>query len=37
MPKLGYDLSGEIGLEFRPGLRFFCYEKLIAVGANSPQ
>ena len=35
MPKLGYDLSGEIGLEFRPGLRFFCYEKLLAVGANS--
>jgi GNAT superfamily N-acetyltransferase len=26
-PKLGYELAGEIGLEFRPGLRFFCYEK----------
>jgi ribosomal protein S18 acetylase RimI-like enzyme len=26
-PKLGYLLAGEIGLEFRPGLRFFCYEK----------
>ena len=26
-PKLGYALAGEIGLEFRPGLRFFCYEK----------
>jgi len=26
-PKLGYVLAGEIGLEFRPGLRFFCYEK----------
>lgn len=26
-PKLGYDLAGEISLEFRPGLRFFCYEK----------
>jgi len=26
-PKLGYCLAGEIGLEFRPGLRFFCYEK----------
>ena len=26
-PKLGYQLAGEIGLEFRPGLRFFCYEK----------
>jgi hypothetical protein len=20
-------LAGEIGLQFRPGLRFFCYEK----------
>jgi ribosomal protein S18 acetylase RimI-like enzyme len=26
-PKLGYLLAGEIGLEFRPGLRFLCYEK----------
>ncbi len=26
-PKLGYQLAGEIGLGFRPGLRFFCYEK----------
>jgi GNAT superfamily N-acetyltransferase len=26
-PKLGYLLAGEIGLQFRPGLRFFCYEK----------
>jgi ribosomal protein S18 acetylase RimI-like enzyme len=26
-PKLGYILAGEISLEFRPGLRFFCYEK----------
>jgi hypothetical protein len=26
-PKLGYQFAGEIGLEFRPGLRFFCYEK----------
>ncbi len=26
-PKLGYSLSGEIGLGFRPGLRFRCYEK----------
>jgi len=26
-PKLGYRLSGEIALGFRPGLRFFCYEK----------
>ncbi len=29
LPKLGYTLSGEIGLEFRPGLRFFCYEKIL--------
>lgn len=27
LPKLGYNLSGEIGLDFRPGMRFFCYEK----------
>ena len=26
-PKLGYALAGEIGLGFRPGLRFRCYEK----------
>jgi ribosomal protein S18 acetylase RimI-like enzyme len=26
-PKLGYQRAGEIGLAFRPGLRFFCYEK----------
>ena len=26
-PKLGYVLVGEIGLGFRPGLRFLCYEK----------
>jgi len=26
-PKLGYSLAGEIGLGFRPGLRFCCYEK----------
>ena len=37
LPKLGYGLSGEIGLEFRPGLRFFCYEKLLPVGAKSSQ
>ncbi|MES2276936.1 MAG: GNAT family N-acetyltransferase [Bacteroidota bacterium] len=28
-PKLGYVFAGEIGLEFRPGLRFVCYEKLL--------
>jgi ribosomal protein S18 acetylase RimI-like enzyme len=27
LPKLGYVLAGEISLDFRPGLRFFCYEK----------
>jgi ribosomal protein S18 acetylase RimI-like enzyme len=26
-PKLGYVYAGEIGLSFRPGLRFLCYEK----------
>jgi GNAT superfamily N-acetyltransferase len=26
-PKLGYVFAGEIGLRFRPGLRFYCYEK----------
>ena len=30
-PKLGYALVGEIGLEFRPGLRFLCYEKRLGV------
>ncbi|WP_158945659.1 GNAT family N-acetyltransferase [Granulicella sp. S190] len=30
-PKLGYLLAGEIGLEFRPGLRFFCYEKRLLL------
>ena len=26
-PKLGYRFAGEITLAFRPGLRFWCYEK----------
>ena len=26
-PKLGYRYAGEIDLAFRPGLRFYCYEK----------
>jgi ribosomal protein S18 acetylase RimI-like enzyme len=30
-PKLGYRLSGEITLAFRPGLRFFCYEKRLTA------
>jgi ribosomal protein S18 acetylase RimI-like enzyme len=29
-PKLGYALAGEIGLGFRPGLRFLCYEKRLS-------
>jgi len=29
LPKLGYTLAGEIGLDFRAGLRFFCYEKIL--------
>ena len=29
-PKLGYRFAGEISLAFRPGLRFFCYEKWLA-------
>jgi ribosomal protein S18 acetylase RimI-like enzyme len=29
-PKLGYILAGEISLQIRPGLRFFCYEKRLA-------
>ena len=30
-PKLGYTLAGEIGLVFRPGLRFLCYEKRLQL------
>ncbi|MCA8833191.1 GNAT family N-acetyltransferase [Hymenobacter pini] len=29
-PKLGYRFAGEITLAFRPGLRFFCYEKWLS-------
>ena len=29
-PKLGYTFAGEIGLAFRPRLRFFCYEKRLS-------
>jgi ribosomal protein S18 acetylase RimI-like enzyme len=28
-PKSGYKFAGEIGLGFRPNLRFYCYEKRI--------
>ncbi len=31
-PKLGYRFAGEIPLGFRPGLRFFCYEKRVSKG-----
>jgi GNAT superfamily N-acetyltransferase len=26
-PKMGYRFAGEMGLHFRPGLSFYCYEK----------
>ena len=28
-PKMGYQFAGEIGLGFRPGMRFQCYEKIL--------
>jgi len=28
-PKLGYQFAGEIGLGFRPNLRFYCYQKAL--------
>jgi ribosomal protein S18 acetylase RimI-like enzyme len=31
-PKLGYEYAGEIGLSFRPNLRFYCYEKILGAG-----
>jgi ribosomal protein S18 acetylase RimI-like enzyme len=30
-PKLGYQLAGEISLQLKPGLRFFCYEKRLLI------
>ncbi|HEY2581853.1 MAG TPA: GNAT family N-acetyltransferase [Mucilaginibacter sp.] len=30
-PKLGYKFAGEIGLSFRPNLKFYCYEKVIEL------
>lgn len=38
-PKLGYRFAGEITLAFRPGLRFFCYEKELPKQSpeNAPQ
>jgi GNAT superfamily N-acetyltransferase len=35
LPKLGYTLAGEIGLNFRPGLRFLCYEKRLDLRTES--
>jgi ribosomal protein S18 acetylase RimI-like enzyme len=29
-PKLGYEFMGETGFQFRPNLRFYCYEKMLA-------
>ena len=34
-PQLGYRFAGEIALAFRPGLRFFCYEKRLDAPATS--
>jgi ribosomal protein S18 acetylase RimI-like enzyme len=28
-PKMGYEFGGEITLEFRPGLSFYCYQKAL--------
>lgn len=33
LPKLGYTFAGEISLDYRPGLRFLCYEKRLGAGA----
>jgi GNAT superfamily N-acetyltransferase len=30
-PKLGFSYVGEITLDFRPGLRFVCYEKVLVL------
>ena len=30
-PKLGYAYVGDITLDFRPGLRFVCYEKVLSL------
>jgi GNAT superfamily N-acetyltransferase len=35
LPKLGYTLAGEIGLSFRPGLRFLCYERRLDLRTES--
>lgn len=28
-PKMGYEFAGETGFNFRPNLRFYCYEKVL--------
>jgi len=33
-PKMGYVFAGEIGLSYRPGLRFYCYEKRLDLVLN---
>ena len=35
LPKLGYTFAGEMDLSFRPGLRFFCYEKRLDLRQES--
>ncbi len=35
LPRLGYTLAGEIGLGFRPGLRFLCYDKQLQRQMNA--
>lgn len=35
-PKLGYTFSGEISLQFRPGMRVLCYEKRLETHVSSP-
>ncbi len=34
-PKMGYEYAGEIGLAFRPNLRFYCYEKRLDRATGS--
>lgn len=36
LPKLGFELAGEIGLSFRPGQRFLCYEKRLDRAMPNP-
>lgn len=34
-PRLGYQLAGELTLDFRPGLRFLGYEKRLSSGGSA--